>query len=276
MFFRPSGSIFLSSIRLFKQPLKHAPAAAIIASKLGNVFDGAVSRDALIALGPVAEPGLLVHLNDPDGGRRSAVQDILRAFNTKQDTLVTQSIKDLADNNDQRRNAALEWFIKAPLLEAKRTDVARAIDGYAADKGVQGNVVKALETWGTPDNIPRLLQQMENNKLGNREIVQLLGKMKAPQGLAALAGRIGHFFDGAEARQALQNCGPMAEPYVVPYVVAQDRNLRIEACKLLALVGTPKGSLQPINNAMKIYFNDRDFMQHAQNAFVVIQNRAKG
>ena len=255
--------------------LKDERAAPIIAGKLESFHDRGAAVNALTELGPAAGPAVLKYFHHQDRGLREAARDLLRRAGTKDDAYLEQTIADLGAAEEARRQSAVEWLIQAPVDEARKPEVARLLDRQLADGRPhfrQEPVFKALEKWGTTENVPKLIATMEQNKLGNQPIIRILGKLKDPRGLEAVAGRLGNLFDGREAHQALRDVGKDAEPAVVSALSSPDRKTRVAACRLLAEIGT-RGSVPAIANAARQFPQDRELQAAAQAAAVAINNR---
>lgn len=214
-------------------------------------------------------PNLLIYVNDPDGRTRHAARDILKANGAKADMLLRQTIKDLASVDERVRNCAVEWLAQnPPEADAKeREQVARALDEQIInERSLHGNMGKALEHWATADSVPKLAKILDESRLGNRGVILIIGKFKTKQAYEALARRVGNFFDGNDARQALLAAGKDAEEAVAAQLTSPDGRTRIEACRLLGSIGTVR-SAKAIQAAAALHARDRQFQVIAMAAF---------
>lgn len=214
-------------------------------------------------------PNLLLYLNDPDGRLRNTARDVLKATGTKFDVLLRQTVKDLGSVDERVRQCAVEWLAQNPpegdVKERER--ISKALDEQlVSGRGLQGHMVKALEHWATADNVPKLVKILNESRLGNRAVIQMLGKFKTKEAYEALAQRVGNFFDGNDARQALLAAGKDAEEAVAAQLVNPDGRTRLEACRLLGSIGTVR-SAKALQAAANLHARDRQFYALALAAF---------
>jgi HEAT repeat protein/DNA-directed RNA polymerase subunit RPC12/RpoP len=256
--------------------LKHEPAIPDMVALLDAFHDRDAAFKALAQMGPVAEKHMLANLNHPDRGARDNVRRLLQSYNTNADKLLTQSVQDLGSVDRERARSAMEYLASAPVDEKRRPDVARAIDNHLTpDARRDGNLMKVVQRWGMPGNVLKLSQMLDEERLGGGDIIKALANIKDPRSAQALAGRISNFFDGKEAQTALINLGPeLAEPAAAAQLTNQNREQRINAARVLAVVGTPN-SLAALNAAGNAYINDREFGKAALQAIQAIQARAQ-
>ncbi len=145
----------------------------------------------------------------------------------------------------------------APLgTERYRQDVAHALNSLLAkDEATRTTAARALVPWGTTENVPGLITQLSGPTIvrDRGPAMEALGRIKDPKGLAAVASRLPDHWDQGKVVEVLKAAGPAAEAAVFPYVQSQDRKdhfTRIEACKLLAAIGTEK-SIPVLEEARK-------------------------
>lgn len=277
--FNPSDNSRRQEAMLALGRLKEGSAADNIASKLGNAFDGDTAYRALVEMGSVAEGSVLKRFNDPNGGGRQQARDLLKAYNTSADKILTQCVADLdaADNN--RRNAAVQWFASAPVDEKRRSEVARALNKSIpkANFFFEKDLAKVIETWGTAENVPALVKRLDANKtFGDGDAIRILGKLKHPDGLKAIARAMAIFHVEAAAKAALKEAGPDAEPAVVEALLAtKDNRARGAYVNFLGEIGTIKVGAAAINQVALANPQDRFLMISCQQALKSIQDRGK-
>jgi HEAT repeat protein len=258
--------------------LKDERAAEAIVMHLGNVFDGGHAQRAIEEMGPLAQPALLKHMNDPhdNGSRRNAVRKLLLAQQVSGDMLLTQTVADLGSADEKVRIAAMEWLQKTPVNPKRQLEVSRALDKLINAQTLDGNMIKVLEIWGTAENGLTVANAIDNgNVFKAADLCKLLGKLKDPRTIPALASRMGEFgFIGNAAQDSLKQFGSVAEPEVVKRLNDGEGRMRSAAVKVLAQIGTPQVSVPALQRAMQIYAKEAFFPMECRNAIQSIQARA--
>ena len=255
--------------------LKDSRGADPIAAKLGNAFDGETAYKALTDMGPVAEGAVLKYFNARDG--RDRARNLLKTYNTKSDVIMTQCIADLESGDNDRRNNAVQWFASTPVDAKRRSEVARALNKGIPETNFffQRDMVKVLETWGTAENVPPLVQRLQANKTGNDDVIRVLGKLRDPNGVKAIVQSMSNFFNQGAAKAALKEIGLAAEPPIVEaMIMTADNNVRRMYVTTLGEIGT----MQSIPALMQIAFRfqqDKGFVGEVQRAIKSIQGRGK-
>lgn len=257
---------------------KDARGAEALTRKLGNAFDGQVASEALIEMGPAAESALLKCFNHPDQNARNDARRILQRLNTRQDLLLTQSIADLDSPDNGRRNSAVQWFGTTPVDAQRRADVARALNRAIAKVNLAADrdLLKAVETWGTSENVPTIIQMLDQNRSAG-DCIRILGKIRDPQGTKAIARSLGNFFHENAAKEALRAIGTAeAEPAVIEALKATfDNQARVRYIAFLGEIGT-LGRSDPELIQLSQRFPMDFFLNNAiKNARAQIQQRKK-
>jgi len=226
--------------------LKDPRGVDVVAKQLGNAFFGNGAAAALTEMGTVAEPTLLKSYNHPDGNARNEVRRILLNLKTNPDSIMTQCIADLDSADNNRRNAAVQYFATTPVDAKRRPEVAKGLNKnlLTANFFFEKDLIKVLETWGTADNVPTLVQRLEANKTGNNETIQILAKIRDPNGMKAVAKSMSNFFNQGEAKKALKEYGAGAEVLVIEQMnLAQDAQAKKAYVQFLGEIGTRAVSL---------------------------------
>jgi hypothetical protein len=275
--FNPSDNDRRQQSMLTLGRLKEGSAAELIVSKLDNAFDGDAAYKALVEMGPVAEGAVIKVFNHPNGGARDKARGLLKAYNTAADKIMGQCIADLdaADNN--RRNGAVQWFASVPVEEKRRAEVARALNKAIPNANFffEKDLAKVLETWGTAENVPALVQRLQTNKTGNDEVIRALGKIRDPNGIKAIAQSMSNFFNQGAAKAVLKDIGPAAEPALVEAMnMTADNNARRMYVNTLGEMGTGQ-SLVALNQIAFRFQQDKGFVGDVQRAMKAIQARGK-
>jgi predicted Zn finger-like uncharacterized protein len=152
-----------------------------------------------------------------------------------------EALKALADANPGQRRAGADWLAQAPVNEGKRAQVAKEIDKLNGDANgdVRAAAVKATGTWGTADNVPRLVQIVRTRDGAALDhAIPALGKLKDPRGAEVVAEFLPDFFKHQMAADALQAMGKAAEPEVLKYYFHPDGRAREHAERLLRSYAT--------------------------------------
>jgi HEAT repeat protein len=264
--------------------LKAVAAAEVIANRLQDFFVRQAAADALKEIGPPAQKAVLKFYNHPDGGVRGLVRNILQGQNISASVFLGQSLTDLESPDQRVRSAALQWFAENPADPQRKLEVSRALNKpLETDGNLRSQyLAKALENWGTSENVPRLIGILEAAKLRRADVVVILGKIGDPNGLKAVARRISNFFDAGEVQRVLKECGSAAEPAVIEVMTnTPDGRTRTDCARVLGDIGTRNVSGQALQNMLlrmqqlPQVQQDRQFMATAQFALQTINNRGK-
>lgn len=226
--------------------LKDERGAAPVAARLTNPVDRPVAVKALTAMGPVAEKEVARYLENPDLAVRTEASKILKEIGSKTNVELIQALADLKSSEFPRRLEAARKLEQLPVDEGRRAEVAKALEQLLADgtpaTGQEAGA-KALVNWATKDNVPALLKQLDHPSPAIRHpAMEALGKLKDERAITPLAQHLTNRDDRPHAARALQAMGPMAENEVLKYLPFPDVQVRIEACKVLKVIGT-KASL---------------------------------
>ena len=230
--------------------LKETRAAEIIAAKLGDIFDSGVANSALIEMGPAAQPAVLKYFNDPDFGVRARARNLLQGFGAKPDLLLTQCLTDLDSPDVNRRGAALQWLATSPVNEKRRPEVSKALNKSLdhPDCLRNGDLVKSLENWCTNANVAKLAEILKQSQFGNGAAIRILGQLRDPDGIKAVAKSLENLFNQHEAKKVLKENPAVAEPAVIEMLSAtNDNRVRQEGVRLLGEIG-PRISVDPLCN----------------------------
>ena len=173
------------------------------------------------------------------------------------------------------RSAALA---NSPVDAKRRAEVARGLnkDLDKANLFFDKDLVKALETWGTSDNVPGLSQHLEKNGPGNREAVRILGKIRDANAIKAIAKAMNNFAIAGEARNVLKEVGSMAEPAVIEVMAGtNDNRARQDCIRLLGEIGTRNVSGPALQFLAGRFPQDRFLLTTIQQAQAAILARGK-
>jgi predicted Zn finger-like uncharacterized protein len=135
------------------------------------------------------------------------------------------------------------------VLERMEVNPQRRAEVVAALKGVlhdhrpfvpRDRAAQALTTWAAREDVPYLIELLDDNEGGvvNNAIITL-GKLKDPRGAGPLANRLSNGGQRGMVSQALKDIGSPAEQAVLAQLNHNDNGVRIEACKIIKVIGTP-------------------------------------
>jgi hypothetical protein len=139
-----------------------------------------------------------------------------------------------------RQAEAARWLEKEPVHEKRQAEVVKALKGVIDNhRGLvpRKEAVKALGTWATRADTPYLIGLLDDNDGGvKEETLYVLAKLKDPAAAVAIVEVLPHYRD--QARDALKAIGSPAESAVRALLQHPDTGIRIEACRLLKVIGT--------------------------------------
>jgi hypothetical protein len=150
-----------------------------------------------------------------------------------------QLLAELRNPDMFRRMNAIDALKRAKVDD--RRAVAEALKEMINDPSLvlREKALAALPDFGGPEDAKEVIKVMESQGGTTRwAAYDALAKLKGPVAAEALAGHLKDFGDRAFVRNALKAMGPDAEPFVRPYLEDGDWTLRVEACEVLAAVGT--------------------------------------
>ncbi len=110
------------------------------------------------------------------------------------------------------------------------------------DHFTQVEAVKALGKWADSSSVNVLLSVLadKRNRGLNKDIYQVLGRLKDPAAALVVAERLGDFFDHDAAESCLRKMGPVAEDALILVAPTTKKDLCLRAVKLLGDVGSEK------------------------------------
>ncbi len=174
---------------------------------------------------------------------------------------------------DHLRQMEAARFIVEHVLDADRhAEVVGALVEAlkSSDRKSDAAVGKALGIVVVENDVPLLLESLgfESQAL-RRAALAALGRFQT-QKTATAAAELLSAEPGLrhDASDALQRMGAAAEPAVITLLADGNRQVKIEACHILRVIGTQE-SLDPLKQAL----NDRLLARHAREALAAIQRR---
>lgn len=251
-----------------------------LAQRLTVVTDRTQASAALQPFGPAAAKEVAKYLDHPDRNTREEAARLLKSLggNLGADFDLTRHLNGLKGNDVVLRREALNWFIKAPVENGKRPEVAQVLQARLQDPdaGTRELAIKALVVWGGKEDAAALFKMADDSSTAVRHLaIDVLSKMKDQRAAGAIAQRVPSPLDRDHASKALQAMGAMAEPDVINLLNHQDRLVRLEACKILRVIGT-RASLAPLQTAGQnaIKLKQKDVAEAAALATTAINRRS--
>ncbi len=219
--------------------LKDPAAAGPLAKKLTDFFGRDAAAKSLRALGPVAEKEVVRYYFHPDGGARGEAQRLCQGYGTKDEVILTQAIIDL--NVNDRQDAVVTWLQNAELDEARRSQVAKAVEPLVSGGNpfIQEKAAQALARWATKQDAPLLIKHLSDRSDRVRQaVLDPLLQWKDPRAGEGLAqGLTG--FDSQKAVEQLKRFGPDAQAGVLKFRFHPDAGVRSRADEVLRAYRTP-------------------------------------
>jgi hypothetical protein len=160
------------------------------------------------------------------------------------DAELNKLLAEIRSDNPFTIGDAAKRLAEADASDKRRDEVARALERLLSNPfpDVRQAGIRALAVWGTPESVPVLTRTLDAEPFPDTSaaLLETLGALKDPRAAESLAKRLTDPFNHDKAGKALVTLGPAAEKAVVPYLTNPDRQARIEACQVLADVGTKK------------------------------------
>ena len=166
------------------------------------------------------------------------------------DAAIDQALTDLKAKDVFKVRAAADQLAKAIPIEARRAQVAAALEPLLTDRDhwIPISAAKGLGAWGSKANVPALIAALNERDVFLRAAAMAaLGNLKDPRAAEAIAKTFLDFASRRDAGNALRAMGAMAEPVVIPLLNDRDWGVQLEACKVLGDIGTA-ASLKPLQS----------------------------
>jgi HEAT repeat protein len=249
--------------------LKDRRAAEPVAGRLP--FDRQQAASALQAMGPTAENAVADRLFHSDSAVQKEAAHILKGYGTKHSVLLAHAVVALQAADGTRRRGAAAWLSHEKPNSEPSPEVAHTLESLLADHEGATRVaaLKALSVWATRESVPALIRVLDHDDAATRRAaLEVLAKLKDARAAEAIAQRL--YGDRQQASSALQALGPSAEKDVVKYVGDKDVAVRVEACRILRVIGT-KESVAALEGAARD--KNRNVATAARNALKDIAAR---
>ena len=203
--------------------LKDERGAEAVAVLLPEFHFGENARAALKEFGPKAEKAVAKFLFHTDvfGKVQATAGELLRGYGTKDEVVLPLALAALKDADKRRRADAADWLEKAPVIPAKRDEVARELllllDN--SDAEIRTEAARVARVWGTKELVPSLVRQLEDRHLFLKDLraqaMKALAATRDERGVWPVVVMTAEFHSKDDALAALRAYGPVVEKGVV-------------------------------------------------------------
>lgn len=161
-----------------------------------------------------------------------------------------------------QKSVAVNTLARMQPLDARRAKVTQAVEPLMRDSTamLRDAAIRAMGTWGTKDNVPALLQMLDQlDSSIRRTTFEALGKIPDKRSAQAVAKLLPNEGDRGDASRSLKAMGTVAEADVIAVLKHRDKMVRAEACQILAEIGGKKS----IAALRKLLTTDKDSWSRA-------------
>jgi hypothetical protein len=167
------------------------------------------------------------------------------------DAAIDAALADLKRADRMLVSKGAQTLAHAVPVEKRRAEVAKALETLLAehDPSVRREAIAALGGWGTPQTVPKLIAVLnEGDVFSQMAAIEALTSLKDERGAEAIAKLLPQQQLRHDATEAMLAFGPVAEKHVIALLKHKDWTMRMEACDILAQIGTAL-SLEPLKLA---------------------------
>jgi HEAT repeats len=154
----------------------------------------------------------------------------------------------------------------------RRAEVVKILEGMLTDSDqfTRANAVELLGKWGSKDEVPLVIGMLKDQQVVVRgKAIEVLGNFKDPRAIEPIADRLVDFFDRGPATKVLKEFGPAAEPALIARLGHKDKDVKVEACRLLKVIGSKQcvPALQQLANSEDFFVSNaaKDALRGLQN-----------
>jgi hypothetical protein len=204
---------------------------------------------------PAAKPEVAGTPNQPAQGQPAQPARAARAEPAELNaTELDKNIAWLASENFGERHRAVRALQSAKPTEARREEVARALENATAhsDLHTRTGAIKALAVWGSKENVPALMVCLESQDPFTRnEALDALAVFPDERAIEPVLVRFKDFSSRRKAAEVLKKIGAPCETGLARMLGEEkDIFLRKDICELLKQFGT-KASIGALEAASK-------------------------
>ena len=138
------------------------------------------------------------------------------------------------------------------VLVYRRVDSTNNRAALSGQAGTQG-----LEKWASAANVPALVRLLESDPGGfegedmRKRAINTLVRLKDPRGATAVARALKEPFERDWSRGSLIAMGPVAEAAAIASLDDPDWNVKVEACRALAKIGSRQRALPALERTLQ-------------------------
>jgi hypothetical protein len=155
---------------------------------------------------------------------------------------IARAVADLRSDDVFRQADAARALQRTPVNPRRQPEVIAALKGVVENRRPlvpRQEAARTLGVWGTRADVPYLLGLLDDSDHGVQAVAIVgLGRLKDARAADLLALRLKNGGQRAVASQALKELGPAAEAAVRQQLDSPDNPVRVEACKILKVIGT--------------------------------------
>jgi predicted Zn finger-like uncharacterized protein len=151
---------------------------------------------------------------------------------------IDDALRDLKTTDNNKRTAAANWLVKAPLDKGRQDEVAKALEPLLLDRNTDMAALTALEVWVSKENISALVKYLDADGQHSHKAMGVTAKLQDERGAVAVARYLPNFFAREVAVNALRTTGPVAEKAVLKYFKHGDGGVHGAVDNLLRGYGT--------------------------------------
>jgi len=167
------------------------------------------------------------------------------------DAAIDAALADLKRADRMLVSKGAQTLARAVPVEKRRAEVAKALEALLAERDpfARKEAIAALGGWGTPQTVPKLIAVLnEDDVFSQMAAIEALASLKDERGAEAIAKLLPQQQLRHQAKEAMLAFGPVAEKHVSALLKHKDWTMRMEACDILAEIGTAL-SLEPLKLA---------------------------
>jgi hypothetical protein len=184
-----------------------------------------------------------------------------------------QALVDLEKGDSAVCQVAADKLAKLPPKQEYRALIAQKLAARARDPNAQTrrSVIQALGVWGTANEVPTLIDCLNDTDFGNRgETLRIIGRFRDERTLAPVSRCFAESITRMDAGQAFRDMGSMAEKEVLTLLKSDDVFWRLDVINILKDIGTEASvpALQGLLAADNVHTN-----QAAKDALAAIARR---
>jgi hypothetical protein len=150
-------------------------------------------------------------------------------------------LSDVSGTDGFKRSAAAQRLAKMK-PDDHRVEVVKALTKGLSEGHGRDDCAKALAVWAGPEDVPVLIDALKNDSGSVKQsALEAIARLKAADAADAVAGLIIVGHEQNKAKATLIAIGPGAEPAVLTLLNEDNKQMKIDALKILAKIGTSAG-----------------------------------